>query len=181
MMKFTVRKMAVIALLIAMEVILTRFLSIQTPIIRIGFGFLPIVVTAILYGPLYAGVAAAMADFLGAMLFPIGVYFPGFTASAFLTGAVYGLFLYKHKTGLKQSLLHISAAALIVTVILQLALDTWWVSIITGSPYTQWLAVRAVRTAIMLPIQIVLISIIMASKQLFPAVAGIAASRSEIE
>ena len=173
--------MAIIALLIAMEVILTRFLSIQTPVIRIGFGFLPIVIIAILYGPLYAGVAAAMADFLGALLFPIAAYFPGFTFTAFLTGFVYGIFLHNRKPGLKQSFLYISAAALIVTVGLQLALDTLWVSIITGSSYTQWLAIRAIRTAIMLPIQIVLISLIMASRQLFPIITSYATNRSEIK
>jgi len=169
-MKITVRKMAVIALLIAMEVVLTRFLSIQTPVMRIGFGFLPIVIIAVLYGPWYAGIAAAMADILGALLFPIGVYFPGFTITAFLGGAVYGLFLHNNNSGIKQNLIHISAAALIVTLALQLALDTWWVSIITGTSYTEWLAVRAVRATIMLPIQIILISLIMASKHLFPVI-----------
>ena len=187
MKKITLKEMAILALLIAMEVILTRFLSIQTPVVRIGFGFLPIVIIAMLYGPVYAGVAAAMADFLGAMLFPIGAYFPGFTFTAFLIGLVYGYFLYKkkpqniedtetieskgttNKATLVRDLLRISAAAFIVTVILQLALDTLWISIITGSEYMVWLPLRAVRTAFMLPIQIILISLVMASKQLFPA------------
>jgi len=179
MKNITVKEMAVTAVLIAAEVVLTRFLSIQTPVVRIGFGFLPIVIIATLYGPVYAGIAGAMADFLGAILFPIGAYFPGFTLTAFLTGVVYGLFLYKRKPGLKQSFLRVGTAALIVTVVLQLGLDTLWVSIITGSEYTAWLAVRAIRTAFMLPIQIILISLTMASMQLYPVFAGSSADRSK--
>jgi len=197
MKKITLKEMAIIALLVAMEVILTRFLSIQTPVVRIGFGFLPIVIIAILYGPIYAGVAAAMADFLGAILFPIGAYFPGFTFTALLIGVVYGIFLYNrkpnntdvinsveksgktNKTALVRDLLRISAAAFIVTVMLQLGLDTLWISIITGSEYVVWLPLRAVRTAFMLPIQIILISLVMASKQLFPAPEEKSAAESE--
>jgi len=206
MKKVKLKDIAIIALLIAMEVILTRFLSIQTPVVRIGFGFLPIVIVAMLYGPVYAGAAAAMADLLGAMLFPIGPYFPGFTFTAFLIGAVYGLFLYKRnpdkdvvkdtaegaaegttgstndgtvgkdKKGLLRDLIRIGIAVLIVTVVLQLFLDTLWISIITGSEYIVWLPLRAIRTAFMLPIQIILISLVMASKQLFPAVESKSAS-----
>ena len=46
-----------IAFLIALEIILTRFLSINTPIVRIGFGFLPVAMAGILFGPLWAGLA----------------------------------------------------------------------------------------------------------------------------
>ena len=41
------------ALLIALDVILTRFLSIQTQFLRIGFGFLPVAVAGIAYGPFW--------------------------------------------------------------------------------------------------------------------------------
>ena len=37
----------VLAFLIALEIILTRFCSIQTPIVRIGFGFLPVAMMGI--------------------------------------------------------------------------------------------------------------------------------------
>jgi len=160
--------MAIIALLIAIEVILSRFLSIQTPIVRIGFGFLPIVIIAVMYGPVYAGIAGAMADFLGAMLFPIGPFFPGFTITAFLIGVVYGFLLHKREANVIRSLIRVGIAAFIVTVLLQLGLDTLWISIITGSEYSAWLPLRAVRTAFMLPIQIIVISLVLASKQLFP-------------
>ena len=83
--KFDVKKLIQISLLIAIEVILTRFCSINTPIVRIGFGFLPIAIIAMMYGPLSAGISYAIGDILGMMLFPTGSFFPGFTLTAFLT------------------------------------------------------------------------------------------------
>jgi len=179
----TVKQMVIIALLIAIQVVLTRFLSIPTPIVRIDLGFIPIVIIAVLFGPVYAGIAGAMADFIGAMLFPFGPFFPGFTFSAFLIGAAYGLFLYKCDTGFKPGIIRIVLAAFIVTVVLQLGLETLWVSIISvGNPeseysslrqaYTALLYVRGVRTAFMLPIQIVLIKLMISNKNIFYTASG---------
>ena len=61
----SVKKLVEISLLIALEVILTRFCSINTATLRIGFGFLPIAIIAMMYGPLSAGVAYALGDLLG--------------------------------------------------------------------------------------------------------------------
>ena len=49
-----------VALLIALDVILTRFLSIQTQSLRIGFGFLPVAVAGIAYGPFWGAVTGAV-------------------------------------------------------------------------------------------------------------------------
>jgi ECF transporter S component (folate family) len=84
-----------VSLLIAMEVIFTRFLSVQTPILRIGFGFIPVAFAGIMFGPIIAGLTGAVADIIGVLLFPAGSFFPGFTLSAFLGGAAYGVFLHK--------------------------------------------------------------------------------------
>ena len=91
----TTRTFVLMGLLISMEIILTRFFSVQTPILRIGFGFIPVVLASIMFGPVLGGITAAFSDILGMMLFPQGVYFPGFTLSAFLAGLIYGLLLYK--------------------------------------------------------------------------------------
>ena len=102
-----VRKITTIALLIAVEILLSRFLSIATPIVKIGFSFLPIAMIAMRYGPLAAGAGYAAADFIGAVLFPIGAYFPGFTATCFLCGIAYGMILHRPGKTLGLSLIHI--------------------------------------------------------------------------
>jgi len=153
MKKFNTKQLVVMALMIAMEVVLTRLLSIQTPEIRFSLGFLPIAVTAMMFGPLSAGIVGALADFIGVSLFGTGTPFPGFVLSGFLIGATYGLLMYK-RVG---QMLYIVIAVLIVTVAIQLALDTLWVHMIIGTPYVVLLPMRAVRSLIMIPVQIILI------------------------
>ena len=87
-------RLVTMAFLIALEIVLTRFCSINTPILRIGFGFLPVAMMGIMFGPLWAGIGYAVGDLLGMLIFPSGAYFPGFTLTAFLTGLVFGFFLH---------------------------------------------------------------------------------------
>ena len=148
-MKINTRQMAAMGAMIALEVILSRFLSINAWNIKIGFAFVPVVITAILYGPLAAGIVGAAADFLGAVLFPIGAYFPGFTLTAFLTGLVFGFFLYK-----KQTLPQIAGAVLINQMILGLFLNTLWISVLYGSEFRALLAVRFIQALILSVVQI---------------------------
>src|SRR5665647_1580567 len=86
-----VTRLITIGLFIALEIILTRFLSINTPFIRIGFGFLPVAMLGIMYGPVWAGISYAIGDVLGMLIFPSGAFFPGFTLSAALTGIAFGI------------------------------------------------------------------------------------------
>ena len=154
--KFDVKKLIQISLLIAIEVILTRFCSIQTPIVRIGFGFLPIAIIAMMYGPLSAGVAYAIGDLLGVALFPTGSFFPGFTITAFLTGIVYVVFLYnKPKTWAR-----IIGAVLTVCLVINLGLDTLWLSILMGKGYIALLPTRIMKAVLMIPVQTFIIGII---------------------
>ena len=154
--KFDVKKLIQISLLIAIEVILTRFCSINTPIVRIGFGFLPIAIIGMMYGPLSAGVAYAIGDLLGVALFPTGSFFPGFTLTAFLTGIVYGVFLYnKPKTWPR-----IIGAVLTVCLVINLGLDTLWLSILMGKGYIALLPTRIMKAVLMIPVQTFIIGII---------------------
>ena len=90
---FNTKTLTLMGLLIALEIVLSRFLSINAWNIRIGFSFVPIAAAGMLLGPIPAGIVAAAADILGATLFPSGPFFPGFTLTAFLTGTLLGVFL----------------------------------------------------------------------------------------
>lgn len=87
-----------LSLFTALTLILARFASINLAAVRIGFSFIPIMICGIRHGAIPAACAAGMADFLGAMLFPFGVYHPGITLCAVLTGFLYGLFFSKRIT-----------------------------------------------------------------------------------
>lgn len=150
-------RLIILAFLIALEIVLTRFCSINTPIVRIGFGFLPIAVAAILYGPIWAGGIYALGDILGMMLFPTGgAYFPGFTLSAFLVGAIYGFVLYGHQVTVKRTLV----ASTIVAIFIHLLLNTYWLTILLGQGYLALLPVRIVKCLILIPIEGIIIPLV---------------------
>ncbi|MFB0971599.1 MAG: folate family ECF transporter S component [Tissierellia bacterium] len=153
--KFSTKDIALMGVLIATEVVLSRFLSISLWNLKIGFAFVPVVIAAIRLGPIKAGTVAALGDFIGAMLFPIGQYFPGFTFTAFLMGITHGIFLYEKRTTSR-----IITGVLINQLIFSLLLNSYWISVLYGAPYKELLATRIFQTAILVPVQIAVISIL---------------------
>lgn len=116
--KITLRQLTVSALLIALDVVFSRVLAINTPLMKIGLGFAAVALSAMLYGPLWAALTAALGDLVGALLFPTGAYFPGFTATAALTGLIFGLFLYRREKGWLRAFLAAFCNCLLVTLLL---------------------------------------------------------------
>ena len=155
MSKISTKKLITLSVLVAMDVVLTRFLSINAWNTRIGFGFVPMVLAAMMYGPLSAGIVAALADFIGAILFPTGPYFPGFTFSVFLMGVVFGLFLRKDR-----SLWRVIVSVLITQFIISLFLTTYWIHMLYGAKYVPLLATRVVQSGIISAAQIIVIPIL---------------------
>ena len=149
-------KLVTIAFFIALEIVLTRYLSINTGILRIGFGFLPVAMVAIAFGPVWAGIAYAIGDVLGMLIFPSGAYFPGFTLTAFLTGLVFGLILYKKPITWKRVLI----ASSIVVLGLNLCLDTYWLHILMGQGYLAMLPARLIKCVFSIPVQTILIPLV---------------------
>ncbi|HHT20972.1 MAG TPA: folate family ECF transporter S component [Tissierellia bacterium] len=144
------RRLTAFALLIALQIILTRFLSIQTPVVRISFFFVPIAISAILFGPWVAGMLAAVADVMGFFLNPVGTFHPGFILSAFLTGVVYGLFLYRKEV----TWLRIALAALMVSLLINLGLNSLWLSQILGQGVWGLIIGRVIKEAVLFVVQI---------------------------
>ena len=89
-----IQMLALLGMLTAIEIVLSRFCSISAWNIKISLSFLPVAAAAMLCGAAPAVAVAALGDFVGAILFPIGAYFPGFTLTAALTGALFGLLLH---------------------------------------------------------------------------------------
>lgn len=149
-------QLIVMAFLIALEIVFTRFLSIQLPIARIGFGFLPVAVTAIMFGPIKAGICYAIGDVLGMLIFPSGMYFPGFTLSAFITGVLYGLILHNREVTTKRAFL----AALAVLCSITVVLNTLWLYIMMGQGFWALIPTRLAEAALMLVVQTITIPFI---------------------
>ncbi len=141
------RQLAISALLITADVILTRLLALNTAVMKIGLGFAAVAICAMLYGSWWAALTAALGDLLGSLLFPTGAYFPGFTLTAACTGLIFGLLLYGREKPLPVP------AAVLNTLLISYVANTWMICLITGNAMRVMLAARAVQLAVMLPLQ----------------------------
>ena len=89
---FSTRNLILMAALIAMQIILARFLSIQaSDILRISFESVPIVLAGMWLGPLSGAIVALIADILGTVLSGYGIWFPPIALGPILVGAISGL------------------------------------------------------------------------------------------
>lgn len=138
------------ALLIALQIVLSRFLSISTSHMKIGFAFVPIFMSAVLLGPVKTGIVGGVSDVIGAILFPTGAYFPGFTLTSFLMGVTWGVCIHK-----KQTLPRLTTAILMNQLLFSLMLNTVWIHILYGSPIQALLATRITQIAVMIPVELV--------------------------
>ena len=155
MKKLNTRMIATIGMFVAIEVILSRFLSINTPFVKIGFAFVPCALCAVLFGCGSTVCLEIVADLLGATLFPSGSFFPGFTLTAALRGASYGLLLHK-----KQTPLRVLLVVLFNQLVLGLCLNTLWISILYGSSFGALLVTRSVQCLALIPVEFVVVTAI---------------------
>ena len=84
------RNLVMMAILVAIQIILARYLSIQSEMFRISFETIPLALAGIWLGPASGVIVALVADILGTVLSGIGLYFPplslGPMTFAFLCG-----------------------------------------------------------------------------------------------
>lgn len=141
-----------LALLTAMQIVIARFLIIPlSDSLRISFSFIPVVIAARRFGVLGAVTVYGLGDFIGAVAFPTtGAYFPGFTLTAVISGAIYGILLGK-KTGKIRIILSVVLSQLLCTVLL----NSYWISTLYGAPFGATALSRLGQAAVMGTVQIV--------------------------
>ena len=95
--KLNLRQLCALALLTAITVILAVFCTIRVgSAIKIPLKFISVFLTAVIFGPWYAGLSAALGDILNLMLAPSGAPLPLLTVLEFLSGFIFGIFFYKN-------------------------------------------------------------------------------------
>ncbi len=152
--------LATLAMLIALEVVLSRLVApINTQFSKISFGFVPIAIAAYLYGIKGGAVVAGVSDVIGAILFPSGEFFPGFTVTAIFNGIIFGIFLGKKLEGKLNKFLRSFIPVVITQVIGSFLINTFWISYMYHSSFTALLATRLVQTLIMIAVEAVVIPI----------------------
>lgn len=152
-----IKKIIISALLLASAIVINRFLSINTSIVSIGFTFVPLMLAGIILGWKYSLVIGLLTDLIGALLFPFGSYFVGYTISSALTGLVYGLLLYrKDKFAVdKKFMINLIIAILIVCIFINGGLNTLWLVITSKKAFIAILPTRVIKQLLMIPIMFI--------------------------
>ena len=149
--------LTVSAMLLALSIVLGYFANLSinflgTNVIKIGFNVVPIVIVAMLYGPVPASIVGACSDIIGYMLAPKGAYITGFTISMILIGTIYGLSFYKEKITLKRVII----TELIVSLFVNIMLGVTWFTLFYGVPFTRALTIRGLKELFDIPLSIII-------------------------
>lgn len=144
------------AFFVALDIIVLRFLSFEIPLfgapVRFDFQIVVAALCGYALGPMWGGISLLGSDLLSISLSRSGLpLFPGFTVSAFLRGFLFGLLL--HKRDVKTTRLIISV--LIVFILVDFLLSTYWIYILTGTPYMVLLVSRILPKTILLSAEII--------------------------
>ena len=164
------QRLTISALLVALGIIFSRFLSIPISLfgtysMNIGLGMLPILLLCVLYGPIYGALGAACWDLLGALLFPKGAFVVWFTLAAAAFGFVTGMFFAspESKNYLKRSasIGRTFLAVLCGQFLYSACLNTLIIHVLYSVPVMTLLIPRLVENCIMIFVNTALILVVL--------------------
>ena len=128
MFKVELRDLVLLGFVVAIKVVLSRF-SLGTTVVHVSLGFVGSVMLGYLFGPVWGAIGGGISDFVSSALFGNqGGFFIGFTLSAMIGPLIYGLLFYKKPVKTWRIIL----ATILVTVIVNIGLNTLWVHLMYG-------------------------------------------------
>lgn len=140
------------SMMIAVAVVLGFYTVQATEYLKLGFSFIANELTAMMFGPVVGGLMAGLADLIKYLIRPTGPFFAGFTISAIAGGVIYGVILYRRPLNFKRVLI----AKGIVSLVVNLFMNTYWLTLLYGVPFFGVLPARALKELIMFPIETIL-------------------------
>ena len=145
----TTRKLVTLALLLAIQVVISALYIPISDTLRITFSFIVMMIvgmmtdikTAILYG--------LLEDISAFIVFPSGPFFIGYTLGTMVAMSIYSLFLYREVT-IKQ----IIFAKTAVTIIHNIILNSLWNAVLYTNDFFYYFALSVPKNLILLPCEI---------------------------
>jgi ECF transporter S component (folate family) len=148
---------ALASLLISMTIVLETIGKMFPLVIdnrQIYFSFLPISLSAMLFGPLVGLATGAICDILGYFVYSGGyAFFPGYILSAMLGAFIYSLFLYRTRITITRLFL----SKLLVNLLVNVLLGSLWIKITYGKlTYWFYLYSGLIKNMALLPFEVIL-------------------------
>src|SRR5699024_11028948 len=129
--KLTARTIAMAAILIAMQIVLSKLSIGSDTLVKFSFGFMATMLMGYYLGTWLTGVAMAISDTLAISVFSTGGnFFIGFTFSAIISGIIAGAFLYNQEITLRRLFIY----EFIQTLITNIFFTTLWIHIMYKAP-----------------------------------------------
>lgn len=159
--KITTKVVARAAILTAISIVLSRFLSIFiTQTIKIGFSSIPLMLVGLMYGPLVGFMSGFAADIIGAMIYLGGQFHLGFTLSSILTAVIPAL-VKKYLVKDDENTLKLIIVSVVLTFFVShLLLNTLWLTQLYGMTYKALLVARAPKVVIEAILNIIIMKVI---------------------
>lgn len=152
------RNLVFCGLLGAMAIALDQFTTIKIgEYIRIGFSGYPNRMCDYLFGPVTGAIFGAVMDILKFMVKPDGMFNPLFTLVPVVAALICGVFWYRKKV----TIWRVAIAQLLVKVICNIFLNTWFISITGGKAMMAIIGPRIIRNLVMWPIDTVFMFVVL--------------------
>lgn len=146
------RTIVACAMLMALGIALDYFGSFYIiSTLKVSSVFLVIAAVGLLFGPIPAMICGGGLDVVMWLIKPMGMFFPGYTLSAVLGGLIYGLCLYGREG--KSLIIMAPVSKLIVNVLVNLGLNTYWSFLFTGKAYLALFPPRVLKNLALWPIE----------------------------
>lgn len=159
----TAKDLCTLAILVAITVLLAVYGTVRVGTgIKVSFKFISVFITAALFGPLWGGVVAALADVIAFVINPVGgVFLPQITMVEFLYGFTYGLFFYNMGTwqGFK-TMFKLICCVILQIIVLNLGMTTYFLVPIMKMSFNNLLIMRSVSAVVSMALQLVILSFI---------------------
>lgn len=152
----TLRMLVIAALLIALRIAVGMLYIPVGENLRMLFKFIPDAVGALILGPLLGMLTGGAADVLGAVLFPTGPFFPGYTLSAILTYLIFALFFYRQELSVAGVVL----ARLCTNLLVNVLLGSVWSWMMYSSGYLYYLGKSIIKNLVLLPVEVVILLVL---------------------
>lgn len=155
--KSNLTQLVFLGILVALQVILNR-LSFGPTMVKVSLSFIGSCLLGYFFDPFWAGVGGGVSDLLTSAIFgQEGGFFPGFTLSAILAAVIYSIFFKERRVKVWQ----VVSAVLLVTLIVNVGLNTFWLHLMYGLNFKAALMMRMTKELIVPWIQMVVVYIVL--------------------
>lgn len=152
----SVRVLAVSALLIALTIAITTLYIPLPNNLHVFFDYTPKALCAMVCGPVAALGVGFVMDILGFLARPMGAFFPGYTVTTMVTMLIYALGFYNRKITIPR----IAITKLIVNVLCNIGLNSYWNSILMGKAFTVFLVGSATKNLLLWPVEVLVMVLV---------------------